>query len=109
MLLLAAGTGRSSTQSKDVATDALYANVSVTSDGSGQSVATASLQVGGVTSNDFLDLSPGDTLVASEDGGSPQTMTREELLGAVFYQTTFGVDSAGTLFQIAFDRTPSSS
>jgi len=108
-LLLAAGTGCTSSQSKDIATDALYASMSVTADGSGQSVATAALQVGGPTSTDFLDLSPGDTLVATEDGTDPQTMTREDLLGAVFYQSTFGIDSAGTLFQIAFDRTATSS
>lgn len=109
VVLLAAGTGCSSSQSKDIATDALYANMGVSADGSGTSVVTASLQVGGVTSTDFLDLSPGDSLVATANGANQQTMARQDLLGAIYYTSTFGIDTAGTLFQIAFNRTATAS
>lgn len=112
MLILVASAaglgGCAHTSSSDVATDALYADMAVSADGSGQTIATAALKVGGATSNDFLDLSNTDTLVATADSSNQQTMVREEALGAVWYQAIFAVDSAGTLFQIAFNRQPNS-
>ena len=107
LVLSAAGLGGCAhTSSSDVATDALYADMAVSADGSGQTIATAALKVGGATSNDFLDLSSTDTLVATADSSNQQTMVREEALGAVWYQAIFALDSAGTLFQIAFNRQP---
>ncbi len=95
--------GCSNTQSADVATHAVYASIDLTSDGGGTTTATAALKVGGATSNDYLDLTDGDRLVASHDATSVE-MTRSQALGAVWYNATFGVGSAGTPFQIAFDR-----
>jgi hypothetical protein len=104
---LAAGlftTGCSNTASNNVTTDGIYADLSVTADGSGSTVASASLRVGGVTSNTFLDLDPSDSLVAYA-GSQSSPMSRNELLGAIWYDATFALDSSNLPVKIAFLRT----
>lgn len=97
--------GCSTSQSADIATDGIHADLSVTADGSGQSTAVAVLRAGDATSNDFIDLSAGDTLVATEGSNNAQTMVREDFANLIYYQAIFAVDSADTPFDIAFNRT----
>jgi hypothetical protein len=96
-------TGCAQVESDDVKTDGIYANLQVEATGNGSSVATASLKVGGSTSNTFLDLSPGDSLVA-QSGADSADMVRNETLGAIWYSAVFATDSANTPFKISFVR-----
>lgn len=77
--------------------------MSVTADGTGTSVASASLRVGASTV-DFVDLVTGDSLVASS-GAKSQVMSRSVVLNVVTYSTSFaGLDAEGTPYVIAFKR-----
>lgn len=96
--------GCASADSGDVNTDAIYGDLEVTSGGAGTTTAKAALKVGGAASNTFLDLEPGDTLLATANEET-KVMQRMELLGAVWYESVFATSSAGTAFRIAFLRT----
>lgn len=91
--------------SDDVLTDGMYANLTVTADGGGTSVADAVLRVGGALSNTYVDLAPGDELYASIDGGEPELMTEYELLDYHGYSTTFQSADPASVYTIAFVRT----
>ncbi|MFH1808756.1 MAG: hypothetical protein ABIJ09_08420 [Pseudomonadota bacterium] len=90
--------------SEDVMTSGVYADISATADGAGQSLVKASLRVGGGASNTYLDLMGNDKLVASQDT-TDKDMVKRTLLGAVWYEATFDADAADTPFKVAFTRT----
>jgi hypothetical protein len=93
-----------SIQSADIKTAGMSAMMQVVADGTGRTAVTAQLNVDN-NSTDFVDLSSGDTLVATA-GGPSQTMARSDFAGAISYQTSFsGRDAAGTQYVIAFNRT----
>lgn len=95
--------GCSNVESEDVATSGVNAQIRATADGSGSTQVRATLRVGGGTSNTFLDLSGDDVLEASYDQ-SAQAMSREELLGAISYVTSFPVEAEGSEFVVALLR-----
>jgi hypothetical protein len=90
--------------SADLKTAGMSATITVVADGSGQTTATAQLNVDD-SSTDFVTLSNGDTLFTTVDGDS-QTMTENDnLFNEVTYSTTFsGKDSAGTEYTIGLRR-----
>jgi hypothetical protein len=93
-----------SLQSQNLKTSGMQAIIYVVADGSGSSKASAQLNVDN-NITDFVDLSGGDKFVASA-GGQSQDMSRIALLGTVSYQSTFsGLDSGGTMYTIALQRT----
>lgn len=108
LIVPALGTGCSNTPSSDVATDAIHADIQVLADGSGQSSVIAALKVGNAASNDFVELTDGDALIAYNDTDG-QTMARNEFAGEVWYQSVFAVDSAGAPFKVSFLRTHTAS
>jgi hypothetical protein len=90
-------------ESKSILTSGMSALMSVSADGTGQSVAAASLRVGD-SAVDYVDLSTGDSLVASS-GAKSQSMSRSSLFNIVTYSTSFsGLDADGTPYTIAFKR-----
>jgi hypothetical protein len=96
--------GCTSLQSQNVKTTGMQAIIYVVADGSGASKASAQLNVGN-NITDFVDLSGGDKFVASA-GGQSKDMSRISLLGTVSYEATFsGLDSGGTTYTVALDRT----
>ena len=97
------GSGCAQVESDDVKTDGIYADLLVQADGSGSSVATAALKVGGASSNTFLDLTAGDALEAA-NGDDVSAMVRNEALGVIWYSAIFAVDSADAPFKISFLR-----
>jgi len=107
LLLLAAFpffVGCEAVNSQDVLTSGVYANLDVTTSGTGLSVVQAVLRVGGKHSNAYLSLSGDDTLTATSDG---ETRTLYEVSLGEYreYATDFQTDAADTAFQISFDRT----
>jgi hypothetical protein len=91
-------------KSGDVKTDAIYASISVDANGDGTSRARTSLKVGGSTSNTFLDLTDGDTLLASADT-TQQVQRKESSLGVIWYDTTFSTAVADATYKISLMRT----
>lgn len=92
------------TESENVKTEGVHAEIEVSADGSGNTDIDAQLEVGsrGELATQ-LDLSNGDALVAYANG-EEQTLTKvEELLG-IHYVTTFNFDSSNIEFRIALLR-----
>jgi hypothetical protein len=93
-------------QSADLKTAGMSAYMTVQADDSGQTTATAQLNVDD-NATDFVTLSSGDTLVTTENGVS-QTMTEDDALNDVTYSTTFqNAQASGTQYTIALNRTGS--
>jgi hypothetical protein len=102
-VLAVLGTACTSVKSTDLETSGMSAHMTVTADGQGNTSAVAELTVDNNVL-DFVDLSSGDSLVATT-GGSSQSMGRSDLLGIISYSTTFsGNDAAGTGYTIALNR-----
>jgi hypothetical protein len=86
-------------ESTDVRTSGVYPEIEVVADGSGNSVVTVELKVGGDDSNTYLELKGGDRLQATA-AGQTKTLTKS----GSRYRATFDADGAGTEFEIAFLR-----
>jgi hypothetical protein len=90
-------------QSADLKTAGMSANMTVQVDDSGQTTASATLNVDD-NSTDFVTLSSGDSLTTSV-AGQTQTMTENDALNDVSYSTTFSNEEAsGLVYTIAFNR-----
>jgi hypothetical protein len=92
------------TESENVRTEGVHAEIEVIADGSGNTDIDAQLEVGsrGELATQ-LDLSNGDALVAYADG-EERTLTKvEELLG-IHYVTTFNFASPNIEFRVALLR-----
>ena len=95
--------GCSKLESNSIRTSGISASIRVSSNGSG-SGASASLMVG-KSATTYVDLSPGDTLVATVDGQS-KTMARSSLFNVVTYGATINnADKEGTVYVVALNRT----
>jgi len=94
-----------SVDSDDVRTSGVYADISVSANGAGNTRVKARLKVGGVFSNTDLELERGDQLIASATGGASIIMREDqEFLGGVEYKATFLFDTENTRFNVAFNR-----
>lgn len=99
----ALGTACTSVKSTDLETSGMSAHIGVTADGQGNTVASAELTVDNSVT-DFVDLSAGDSFVATA-GGTSQSMTRNDLLGIISYSTGFSGQAApGTAYTVALNR-----
>ncbi len=103
LFALAIATACTTSQSKDIATEGMYSSNTINADGSGATTVTTVLRVGGVLSNDFVELSPGDALTASA-GALSDDMTPGTFLDAAAYQGTLAVTTGGTVVTIAYTR-----
>lgn len=93
-----------SVESSSINTQGMHADFTVEADGTGQSLASAELTVGGDLSNVYVDLTGGDQLVASE-GQVSRVMTRHnDVIGRVWYEAVLPTDAEGTEFDIALER-----
>lgn len=97
--------------SEDIRTSGIYAAINVTSHSSDQSEVEVALKVGGGNSNTYINLTGGDTLTASLNGGTPQNLGAylPDALNPAkkIYVTTFNDPNAGitnSQFTIAFNR-----
>jgi hypothetical protein len=90
-------------QSSNLKTSGMSAEMKVVSDGSGQTTVTAWLHVDN-NITDFVTLSSGDTLTATA-ASQTQSMSEDNFLGDVSYETTFSNESAsGTVYTVALHR-----
>jgi hypothetical protein len=90
--------------SNDLTTAGMSATMTVQGDGTGQTTVTAQFNVDS-NGTDFVNLTSGDTAVATVAGQS-RTLSETNDLGDIAYQTTFsGEDAEGTLYTVALDRT----
>ena len=90
-------------KSSSIKTSGMSAHMHVTADGTGNTTATASLNVDD-SAVDYIDLSPGDTLTASASGQT-QPMSRLDVLNAISYSANFsGLDAENTQYTIALTR-----
>lgn len=94
-----------SADSGDIDTGGIWAGVYVSHDGDGTTRVVTELKSGGRLSNTFLELTEGDRLEASLNGGTPQRMSGESLLGRISYDTTFDTAPDDALINVAFLRT----
>lgn len=91
--------------SGDVSTGGIYAQITVTADGSGQTRVTTQLLTGGWSSGTTVDLEDGDVLLAYHDDETLPLYRNEDILGQVSYDATFQDDAAGGEYRVAFIRT----
>jgi hypothetical protein len=92
-----------SVESSSIKTAGMSAYMSVVADGTGSTTATTTLHVDN-NLTDFVDLSSGDTLIASS-GSQQQRLNKSSFLGATSYNGSFsGLDAEGTPYTIAFTR-----
>jgi len=98
-----AGSGCASVVSTDFGTDALYADLVASSDGT-STHATATLRVGDATSNTFVNLEGDDSLVITS-GDQSQTMTEAYLGDIYFYSADFDLFEGDTEFVFSLERT----
>ena len=97
--------GCSSTDSENVTTQGIAADIDVVADGSGTTVVSAQLEVGsGGIGRTGLELSAGDTLTATANGIQRPMTESSSVLGQFTYSANFGFDDGGTLFTVAFNR-----
>lgn len=100
LLLLPAGCTEE-IDSTDVRTSGVHAQFSATAEGDGKTRVHAQLRVGGASSNTFLDLRPGDRLVARMAGQSVQLSGT----GGHTYTAILEGDAPAAELVIAFERT----
>jgi hypothetical protein len=94
--------------SSSLKTSGMSAYIHVSANGTGQTMALASLNVDD-SLTDFVDLNTGDSFVASVNGQS-QTMSRSDVLNDITYLASFtGQDAENTQYTIALRRTADTS
>jgi len=100
--IAALAAGCTSVDSGSVGTDGIYADLVATSDG-GSTHTTATLRVGGATSNTFVNLEGDDALTVSADG-TTQTMLESHLGDLYIYSSDFALSAEDTEFQFSLER-----
>lgn len=94
--------GCESIESTDVMTDAIYADLVATSDGSSTHTA-ATLRLGGATSNTFVNLQ-GDDVLSVTAGGETKEMLEGYVGDIYIYNADFELSEADTEFIFSLDR-----
>lgn len=103
-LLLAAITGCEKVESTDINTSGVWANISASGGADGKSTVATTLKVGGATSNTYLELVGGDSLVASSGSQSVTMSAKQEFGNVVTYHATLDGAEEGKEVKVAFKR-----
>src|SRR5512140_2449181 len=101
LALLASGCAK--TESSDLLTSGIYADLSAHSTGMGTTTVYATLYVGNPSNLNYVELTGNDQLIASY-GGQHKTMNQAELLNIVSHAAEFSTDAEGAAFEIALER-----
>jgi hypothetical protein len=99
--LLVAGCAK--TESSDLLTSGIYANLSARSTGTGTTTISATLYVDNPNNLNFVELTGNDQLIASY-GGQDKVMSQVELGNIVSHSAEFSTDAEGATFTIKFQR-----
>lgn len=102
-LLALLGSGCAKTESSDLLTSGIYADLSARANGTGTTSVYATLYVGNPGNLNFVELTGDDQLIASY-AGLRKAMTQTELLNIVSHRAEFSIDADGTAFDIALER-----
>jgi hypothetical protein len=100
-LLVVAGCAK--TESSDLLTSGIYADLEAHATNNGQTTVSATLYVDDPSNLNFVELTGDDQLTATT-GSDHMTLEQSELGNIVSHTAVFPVDAAGTEFDIAFDR-----
>lgn len=95
--------GCSQTESSDVLTHGMSAEIFATTTGDGTTNVSATLFIGNPIYLNFVNLTGDDQLIASH-GSEHKTMIETELLNVVSHHAQFQTDAEGELFEVAFLR-----
>lgn len=101
LALLVAGCAK--TESSDLLTSGIYADLSARATGTGTTTVYATLYVGAPSNLNFVELTGDDRLIASY-GGQRKVMAQTVLLNIVSHATEFATDAGGAAFEIALER-----
>jgi hypothetical protein len=101
LALLASGCAK--TESSDLLTSGIYADLSARSTGTGTTTVYATLYVGNPNNLNFVELTGNDKLIASY-GTEHKAMNQTELLNIVSHAAQFSTDAEGAAFEIALER-----
>lgn len=104
VLAAAALAGCEQIDSQDIATRGIYADLEVDGFGGGATFVSAELRAGGELSNVTVDLGPCDRLTATLAGVEQPMAERDDVLGRVWYETSFLGEPEGVQLRIAFLR-----
>lgn len=99
-ILLAACT---TTESDEVLTSGIHAQITATALGDGKTTVMATLFVGDPIRLNFVELTGDDRLVAKH-GTESKTMVQSEFLNTVSHRAEFAADGEGEQFEVAFER-----
>lgn len=102
-LIALIATGCAKTQSDDLLTKGIYADLSAHATGTGSTTVYATLYVGSPVNLNFVELAGEDQLIASH-GSEHKAMSQTELLNIVSHSAVFTTDDEGTQLAIAFTR-----
>ena len=101
--------GCTDVSSTDLKTSGITAYFTVTANGTGNTNASAELQVKDSSTITFVELQSGDQLTATT-GGQSKTLEESKTLGVISYNATFtGADAEGTSYTFALQRSADTS
>ncbi len=95
--------GCAKTESSDLLTSGIYADLSARSTGTGTTTTSATLYVDNPTQLNFVELTGDDQLLASY-GGQDKVMNQVELGNIVSHSAEFSTDADGAAFTIKLQR-----
>jgi len=102
--LLALLVGCAKTESNDLLTHGMNAQIEARGDSFGNTTVSATLYLGDPINLNFVELTGNDQLVASHEG-QDRVMNQVELLNIVSHQAVFQGDAAGGEYVVDFQRT----
>lgn len=99
----AATTGCTTTESDSILTRGMYASISATADGTGETTVGATLFLGPPSDLVFIDLVGGDQLIAHQ-GSQSKVMSELIILNIVSHTAKFAGDREDDVFEVEFRR-----
>ena len=103
LILLALVSGCTTVASEDILTHGMYADIDARANANGETTVSTTLYLGSPINLDFIELSAGDQLVATN---SPDTKVMQEtsILNIVSYHATFQTTDEDEVFEIGLER-----
>ncbi len=104
LALITATSGCSNTDSENVTTQGMRADINVTAAGTGSTTISVDLDFvdGGLTKED-IELSTNDSLIATS-GTSEKTLSKQSAISEISYETTFNTEAENTPFKVSLIR-----
>jgi len=104
LALLVLMTACTKVNSEDILTHSMNAQIEAQGDSFGNTTVTTTLYLGDPINLNFVELSTGDQLIAT-NGASSKPMQESSILNITSYSTQFSTNAADEEFEVAFIRT----